>query len=146
MGLVVNRPSELEVSALIQEFPALAQAGRVYAGGPVSKNALLFLCRGNAVEGTHNILEDVYLAKDLDMFKTPGLLNMDREIRCFLGYAGWAPGQLETEIKAGAWALMPSNSRLIFDADTTILWQDMMRRMGGQWSVYGFMPPDPSMN
>lgn len=146
MGLVVNRPTELEVSTVINDFPMLADAGRLYAGGPVARNALLVLCRGKAIDEGQGILKDVFLAKDLEVLKTSGLWKSDEEIRCYLGYAGWAPGQLEAEVQSGAWRLIPGDSRLIFETDPAILWQEMIRRMGGPWTVYASMPPDPSMN
>jgi putative transcriptional regulator len=146
VGLVLNRPTDVEVSALLNDFPALSATGRVYAGGPVGRNAMLILGRSNTVHEGHGILKDVFLAKDVQVFKDSGSMNTDREIRCYLGYAGWAPGQLEAEMKSGAWCLMTGDSRMIFDADPTLLWQDMMRRLGDDWAVYASMPPDLSMN
>ena len=73
MGLVVNRPTEVEVSALINDFPVLAEAGQVYAGGPVASNAMLILCRGNALYEGQGVLEGLFLAKDLQLFKDPRL-------------------------------------------------------------------------
>ena len=146
LGLVINRPMDVEASALLNDFPTPNPSGRVYAGGPVAKNAMLILGRSNSVHQGHGILKDVYLAKDIQMFKDSAFVNTDGEIRCYLGYAGWAPGQLEAEMKSGAWHLIPGDSRMIFDTDSTLLWQDMMRRLGDDWAVYASMPPDLSMN
>ena len=146
MGLIVNRPTEVEVSALINDFPVLSRAGRIFTGGPVARNALLVLCRGITDPVGHDVFEDVFLAKDLGIFKNPGDWVQNRTIRCYLGYAGWGPGQLESELKGGAWTLIPGSPGLIFDHDTTLLWQEMMRRLGGPCSVYASMPPDPSAN
>lgn len=145
LGLVVNRPTEAAVSTLIDDFPTLAGSGRVYAGGPVAKNGMLILCRGEAPEG-HTVLEGLSLAKDLESLKMPGALGPDGEIRCYLGYAGWAPGQLEAEIEAGAWSLLPADSTLIFDADPAALWPQLMRRLGPGWAFYSTMPSDPNLN
>lgn len=146
LGLIINRPTEVAVSTLIEDFPKLAGGKWVYAGGPVAKNGMLILCRGDATFENHNVLEDVYLAKDLDELKTPGALGPDGEIRCCLGYAGWAPGQLEGEMSSGAWRTLPADAALIFDADPTLIWPQMMRRFGPEWAFYATMPFDPNLN
>ncbi len=146
MGLVVNRPTEVDVSTLLNDHPYLAGAGQVYAGGPVQKNAMLILCRSSEPPEDAAILENIFLARDLEMFKNPDLLGPDGKIRCYVGYAGWGQGQLEAELKAGAWQLLPGDAGLIFDADFATLWQKMMQRIGGEWAIYASMPPDPSLN
>lgn len=146
LGLVVNRPTDVDVSTFADELPELADAGRVYTGGPVGRNAMLILCRGNDFAEGMGILQNVFLAKNLETLKLQGLLGPEGKIRCYLGYAGWAPGQLEAEVNAGAWHLMPADDRLIFDANPNILWQEMMTRLGGEWAIYASMPSDPGLN
>ncbi|HZR47277.1 MAG TPA: YqgE/AlgH family protein [Candidatus Manganitrophaceae bacterium] len=144
LGVVVNRPTEVPVSTLIDDFPNLAGTERVYAGGPVAKNGMLILCRGASEESP--VVDGVFVAKDLESLKTPGALGPDGEVRCYLGYAGWSPGQLEAEIESGAWQTLPADSTLIFDADPAALWPQMMRRLGPGWAFYATMPADPNMN
>jgi putative transcriptional regulator len=146
LGLVVNRPTNVEVSTLVQDFPDLANTGRVFSGGPVGRNTLLVLCHGNNVSEEHRILKNIFLAKDLEMLRLEGQLEPELRIRCYIGYAGWGPGQLEAEVTAGAWHLMPANPDLIFNANSTTLWQGMMAELGGEWTLYATMPPDPSVN
>ncbi|MBI3804859.1 MAG: YqgE/AlgH family protein [Nitrospirae bacterium] len=146
LGLILNRPTEVGVSALIEDFPKLTGSDCVYAGGPVAKNGMLILCRSEGLFEGHTILKDVFLAKDLEELKTPGVLGPNGEIRCYLGYAGWAAGQLEGELEIGAWRPLPADSNLIFDAEPTLLWPQMMRRLGTEWAFYATLPLDPSMN
>ena len=146
MGLVINRPTDVEVSALINDYPVLANAGRVYTGGPVSRNAMLILCRGNSSIEGHGVLKDVTLAKDIEIFKESHGWKWTGDLRCYLGYAGWAPGQLEAEMESGAWALMEGDSVLLFDREPDLLWHGLIEKVGGPWAVYASMPPDPSMN
>lgn len=42
--------------------------------------------------------------------------------RMFSGYAGWGPGQLESELGAGAWAIVPATGQLLFDFPAEDLW------------------------
>ncbi len=145
LGVVLNRPTEIAVSALIHDFPNLAEGNKIYEGGPVAKNGMLVLCRGGANE-ENNIVGDISLAKDLESLKTIDAAKDSSEIRCYLGYAGWTSGQLEEEIKTGAWQTICADSELIFDADATVLWPRMMRRLGPEWAFYATMPINPSMN
>jgi putative transcriptional regulator len=151
LGVVLNRPTEIAVSALIHDFQSLAGEERIYEGGPVAKNGMLVLCRGEAVDGA-TIVEDISLAKDLNSLKASAAqMQLDftkasSEIRCYLGYAGWTAGQLEEEIKTGAWKTVQADATLIFDADATILWPQMMRRLGPEWAFYATMPLNPNMN
>jgi putative transcriptional regulator len=146
LGLVVNRPTGVEVSTLIEDFPDLAGAGRVHSGGPVDQNGMLILCRGKTELQNQGILKDVFLVTDLAALKKHEGLGPSERVRCYLGYAGWAPGQLEAEIQAGAWRLAAGDSRLIFNTNPAAVWQEMMHRMGREWAIYASMPPDPSSN
>ena len=146
LGLVINRPTELELGSLLEEYPDLNAAGRVYAGGPVGKNILLVLRRGPNSPVGQRILQDVFLGKDLEPLKDPNALNENEEFRCFTGYAGWTLNQLNNEIESGAWHILDADSSLVFDADPAVLWQEMIRRIGKEWMMYADMPPDPSLN
>jgi len=149
LGLVVNRPTGVEVSTLINDLPDLAGAGLMHNGGPVDKNGMLILCHGEASSENHGILKDVFLITDLavlTVLKKTGGLEPNGRIRCYLGYAGWAPGQLEAEMRAGAWRLVAGDSRLIFNADPAAVWQETMHQLGGEWAIYALMPPDLNSN
>jgi putative transcriptional regulator len=136
----------VDASTFVNELPDLEGTGQVFAGGPVGKDAMLILCHGHETLEDQSILKNVFLVKDLEMLKLRGQIGPEGRIRCYLGYAGWAPGQLEAEISAGAWHLIPGDPGLIFDANPAVLWQEMMAHIGGEWSIYATMPQDPSLN
>lgn len=146
MGVVMNRPTEVEVSALVEDFPVPTEAGHVFFGGPVGRNSMIVLCRGESVHDGFNILDNVYLAQDLAVLEDRRNWEENADIRCFLGYAGWAPGQLESEMHASAWSAMTIDPLTLFHSNPETLWQEMMRRLGGEWAVYAEMPSDPSSN
>ena len=153
LGLVVNRPTDVEVSKLLEDFPdlhavaGLPDAGRMHSGGPVNQNGMLILCRREEEYSNQGILKDVYLITDLAELKKTGEAGPHHKmIRCYLGYAGWAPGQLEAEMKAGAWRLVAGDAGLIFNDNPSDVWQEIMRRMGRDWAIYASMPPDLSSN
>lgn len=147
LGLVLNRPTHMDATTLFSDFSATAHPiQQVYYGGPVAKEGMLVLCHGQNITEGHSVLNNVFLAKDLEILKIPGFLGPKGKIRCFLGYAGWSPGQLEAELHTGAWHLKPANPHIIFDQEPDTVWQRMMRGMGKEWEIYSTMPADPHLN
>ena len=71
--------------------------------------------------------------------------SLDRA-RVFAGYAGWAPGQLESEIAEESWIIEQALPEDVFTEDPDDLWSAVLRRKGGAFAVLAQMPPDPSSN
>jgi putative transcriptional regulator len=118
MGVIVNRPTEIEVARL---FPDLANVAsldhKVYFGGPVAATTLSFLFRSAAPPAHHavRVLDDLYLGTNLELLRE--LLTRERpmeDLRIFIGYSGWGPGQLEAEIARGDWRLAPADAGALF--------------------------------
>src|SRR4051794_27479176 len=99
MGVVLNRPSSSNVGEAVPELAALAGDDTpIYVGGPVQTGALIVLAefrdRGAAAA---IVVADVGLVSaDVD---TEVLVEATRRARVFAGYAGWGPGQLESELE-----------------------------------------------
>jgi putative transcriptional regulator len=149
LGVVVNRPTEMNIAEVLPQVPVLeGQGHRVYAGGPVQKNSLLVLYRLNEeIEDAHAVLDGVYLGGNMNTLER--LLEIPDEqesFRAYMGYSGWGPGQLETEMESGSWFTMPARSHLVFDEDSTQLWGEVIRTFGEEYKVYAHMPLDPNLN
>ena len=67
-------------------------------------------------------------------------------LRVFVGYAGWAPGQLELELSAGGWLVLDLVPDDPFSSDPSQLWQAVLRRQGGRVAMFASAPEDPSTN
>ena len=52
------------------------------------------------------------------------------KIRVLLGYAGWGPGQLENELSEGAWITAPVSRKVVFDVDSSSMWEYVVRSLG----------------
>ncbi|HTN42606.1 MAG TPA: YqgE/AlgH family protein [Nitrospiria bacterium] len=148
MGLVLNRPTTVPLSTIYPE--AAERYGReepVFVGGPVQTDALMILYQGQSIPTAHRVSGDVHITGDLHRLQTlQGPVGSDREIRFYLGYAGWAPGQLEMELRAGAWRLLPWDPKIVFQEDPLRIWPHLMQTLGQEWAVYAEMPPDPRLN
>ena len=69
-----------------------------------------------------------------------------RRARIFAGYAGWAPGQLEAELGDESWIVEPPLPDEIFSDDPERLWNAVLRRKGGRYTLLARMPEDLSVN
>ena len=132
MGLIVNRSSEYSLGDAVPDIDGgRAEAHRLYYGGPVEPSVIFMLMRSRtATRGMAHIDADVYISADRGILedalaagKTAG------EIRCYFGYAGWAAGQLDSEIRRGSWHVMAGDARAIFSAESDSLWQWLIERL-----------------
>jgi putative transcriptional regulator len=131
LGVVLNRPTGILLRSLYPDSEAMA--GRddvVYFGGPVQPDALLFAFRSATPppKGMH-VSQDVYISGFgevlAELLRHPEHAS---EQRFFLGYAGWAQGQLEAEIAAGGWYVLPEDPGLLFRPDTEGLYEQLLER------------------
>jgi putative transcriptional regulator len=138
IGVVLNRPSPLELGELLPKWSELAaEPGVVFIGGPVGGNVAMGLGEASG--------HDAVVAVDLD--RDPGAHDEElARVRVFVGYAGWSGGQLEDEIDAGAWVVVDgTNDDFLTDAPDR-LWADVLRRQEGRLAAVASFPPDPTLN
>jgi putative transcriptional regulator len=149
MGIVVNRPTDLQLAeALPQEGLLKGHEIPIYLGGPVQTDRILLLVRAEEpADGFVEVLDGIALGGTLEALKEAATgQGITGEFRPYRGYAGWGPGQLESEVDLGAWLLLPGDPELVFSRNPQTVWQELMARMGGALEIYATMPPDLSMN
>ena len=144
-GLVLNRPSLVEVAAAVPQLEELVDEDeQVWMGGPVQPEAVLVL--GEFLEPDEAAVP---------LFESLGFPSLDEpeEIvpattrrRVFAGYAGWGAGQLEEELANEDWILEPALADDAFTEEPDELWRDILRRKGGIYELVARMPDDPSLN
>lgn len=149
LGIVVNRPLEVDVSAVLPVWQPYATApGRLFQGGPVSLDSALGVVAvpGDAEEpvGVKRIIGSLGLV-DLDI--PPQIIAGGvAGLRIFAGYAGWGAGQLENEITEGAWYVVDAEARDPFTDVPQLLWRQVLRRQRGDLAFVSTFPDDPAMN
>lgn len=131
VGIIVNRQTDISIARVLSEWKeAKGRKEPVFLGGPVEKAALLGLVRsGVKVEHAEPVLTDVHFVADRDQLqKHLAAGTTPDKFRIYLGYAGWGPEQLEAEIDAGAWHVMPASAKLVFDPEPDTLWARLIAK------------------
>ena len=152
LGVILNRPSELPVHDAFPSWDDLsAEPPVLFLGGPVSQQVVIALGRprpGHEPAGWQELLPDAHgPVGTFSLGSEPDELSTSIEaLRVFAGYAGWAGGQLEDEIDAGAWFVADPEPFDAFSARPEDLWGEALRRQGGTTAFYANFPPDPSLN
>lgn len=124
-GIIINRPMPIPVSRLFPQLKGLAHVNdKLYFGGPVDFGSVWFLIRASTPpEHAVPACDGVYLSADKELLLQ--LLSRDKPmegLRIFSGYAGWAPGQLQSEIAHGAWTLRRADAEAIFNSKSERPW------------------------
>jgi putative transcriptional regulator len=144
MGIVVNQPAtnirfsellvQLEVIPAAESIQLPPRAGvvKVLKGGPVETGRGFVLHSADFVieNSTLPIDEGICLTATLDILKAIARGNGPESAVLALGYAGWAPGQLESEIQENGWLHCPADPELIFGSDIDGKYGKALRKIG----------------
>jgi putative transcriptional regulator len=153
LGVVLNRPTDIEVAAVLPPWAQLCgSVPRLFTGGPVSPETALALGLLRTVprvgedeppgwRGVNGAVGLVDLDADPDAVGT--LLS---GVRVYAGYAGWAPGQLEDEIAAEAWYVVDALYTDILSEQPERLWRSVLRRQAGPLAMVSAWTADPTRN
>lgn len=148
MGFIINRKLNISPSQAIDGFPEFN--GMLFYGGPVSSDQLFYLhTLGDKLEGSIEIIPGLYMGGDFEALKS--LVDTKQitpsEIRFFAGYSGWSDNQLNKELKENSWIVAPADIEHMFSKkEQKNLWKDILRNMGGKYSMVAEFPEDPSLN
>jgi putative transcriptional regulator len=133
MGLVINRAAPLSLGELARGQSMKIAPGRegenVFVGGPVEPQRGFVLHNCETIEEKHEVVPGLYLSFTVDALQ-PLLQNPSTKLRFCLGYAGWGPKQLESEIAAGAWLCTEAEVAPTLEGEPDQLWDSTLRGMG----------------
>jgi len=136
MGLVVNRLIDsLSFQSLLEQI-GVEQAGAagdlpIHFGGPVESSRGFVLHSTDYVQDSTLLIEDeIALTATIDVLKAIARGDGPRHRVLALGYAGWGAGQLDAEIQANGWLLVPADVELVFGLDNDTKWERAMAKIG----------------
>lgn len=136
MGLVVNRLyGEINFRGLLNQFNIMLSTATpdfpVHYGGPVEP------ARGFVLhsidfrrESTMPVGEDVAVTANVEILQAMAEGIGPRHALLALGYAGWSAGQLEAEIQANGWLVVPSDNGIIFNPNIETIWEQSLAKIG----------------
>lgn len=144
MGIIINQraphigfPDLLEQLDIADEQerimlkPKLAEMN-IHVGGPVETGRGFVLHSSDyyASDSTLPINEGVCLTATIDILRAIAVGDGPNRSLLALGYAGWAPQQLEKEIQANGWLHCPADEDLVFDGDLDAKYRNTLARIG----------------
>lgn len=137
MGLIINKPSkDVDMPGLLSQLSIepvqdLSQRA-VYFGGPVEmgRGFVLHSADFAAAMTTVQVLEDIHMTATLDILEEVGRGEGPSKWMMALGYAGWGPGQLESELAQNAWLVCDGASELVFDLPDGGKWEAALETLG----------------
>lgn len=147
-GLVLNHKLESSLSEVLENLPA-GSALPLFKGGPVQLDTLHYIHSApSIVPGAKEVIPGVLWGGDFDVVKMQVNLGMIHpgNFRFFLGYSGWAGGQLQDEIEEGSWIISHLTPQDIFDQDSQHLWKKCMLHLGGEYALLANAPGNPHWN
>lgn len=148
-GLVLNRVDDRRLGRVLDvEVPERLAGLPLHEGGPVQPTALSYLLAEPVSAPVSNVMDVIRLGHDVD-----GLVALEadwkdgRRLRAFAGYAGWAPGQLDDEMRRESWLVHPATLEWVFDVDPSRLWREILRsRAAWQERLLADSPDDLNWN
>ncbi|MCH8038183.1 MAG: YqgE/AlgH family protein [Proteobacteria bacterium] len=136
MGLVVNRlvgsvtfPDLLEQLSI--EPGTTCEEIRVHFGGPVESGRGFVLHSGDySHDSTLQVDEKMALTATVDILSDIAHGRGPRRSLLALGYAGWGPGQLDSEFQANGWLSVDADETLVFDDELDSKWERAIGKLG----------------
>lgn len=147
IGFVLNRPTELTVNDVLEDFPIFN--GPLHIGGPVEQNTLHFIHMAHLnIPESKEVLPGICWGGDFEMVREMikhGQIRED-ELRFFIGYSGWSVEQIKEEIDGHAWILAKADSATVLMAESDQLWREVLIAMGNEYKLMANYPEDPRLN
>jgi putative transcriptional regulator len=131
LGIVLGTPTKIRISEICEPFKLTWRRGRelVRFGGPCERGRIWLMHGGNdPLPDAATVLPGIHIGS------SPTLLTMlaereDVPVMVFSGYAGWGPGQLESEISQSSWLPGDVDAELIFGTPPEEVWEAALRKM-----------------
>lgn len=146
-GFVMNKPTGIKINEVVSELPNFPSV--IIHGGPVQTDHVYFLhTLGNEVPDSVEVMKGLYFGGDLDTLKEMMMLGLvsPMQVRFFLGYSGWGPGQLDDELRRNSWVVSEVSVRSLIHTKPEHMWQHFLQQMGPAYDLWRRFPTDPQLN
>jgi putative transcriptional regulator len=132
-GLVLNRPTDMRAISMVKLEPPVVGGNELplCIGGPVEPERGWILLGEEPEESEYRMIrEGLYLSTSPALLRRVLSTSPAPRARVLAGYAGWGPGQLDEELAQSAWLMGEVEVDLVFDIDSSAMWETAIRRLG----------------
>lgn len=147
VGLVLNRQGDYQFEQVAVDFPFIDLP--LYYGGPVEPDHLFYLhTKPDLIPESIAIKDNIAWGGSLESLKEMHQMNLigPQDVRFFLGYSGWSPGQLEQELESDSWIVLDASAIDIFNTPVEDMWPTLLKAVGGAYLLWANAPVDPNLN
>jgi putative transcriptional regulator len=155
MGLIINMPVNITLHDLLKQIEEndteqssedettaeqtntmttkenISLEQLVLSGGPISQNRGFVLHRTQpGWKSSLALSDDIMITTSKDILLSLGTEKQPDQFMVTLGYAGWGPGQLETELQANSWLTIDADSDILFNTPIEQRWQKATEKLG----------------
>ena len=147
IGFALNKPVQTPLNEVLEGFPDTDV--KVSLGGPVGTNTVHYLhTMGDIIPKSVQVYKNIFWGGDFNAVKTlitTGKLDKT-QIRFFIGYSGWKPGQLENEISENSWLITELEPGFIMRDPDENIWKEILQKLGKKYRMWADFPENPGMN
>ncbi|MDA9774300.1 YqgE/AlgH family protein [Saprospiraceae bacterium] len=141
VGFILNKPVDMRINQLLTDFPEFEVD--VYFGGPVGHDTVHYVhTLGHLLEDSVEIRDGLFWGGDFNKLKfliTSDLVSK-KDIKFFIGYSGWSPGQLIGELEMGSWVVDEMDNNYLINIPPDNLWKSTMQNKGDSFSIIADIP------
>ena len=147
IGFIINKSLDIRIENAVEGFENFSDT--ISMGGPVASNTLHYLhTLGDIIPNSFWVRDNVFWGGDLDTIRkmtSKGVINRD-QIRFFLGYSGWSPGQLQKELNENSWVIVRTRPETIMKSRGEDSWRAILRSINKKYRIWADFPESPEMN
>jgi putative transcriptional regulator len=137
VGVIVNRPTPHSFGEALPQLKELKGAGSaIFEGGPVEPRRLQALFRSpDQPPQSEQVFAGIYYSGSEQVVLEQVQTGVPASaLRIYAGYAGWAPGQLEQELRRGGWHLVSADPEILFREKPGAIWQELLPAPAPRWT------------
>jgi putative transcriptional regulator len=129
LGFILNRATDVKMATLFPEHaPSTKIAEPLYFGGPEMAGAIFAVVPRNPGGPALHLFDELFVTGN--GASVDGIIeSTPNDARYFVGYVGWARGELAAEIERGFWYLGKPDAALLFSKDTGRMWDELVTRL-----------------
>lgn len=130
-GLIINRPTDTKLHHVLPDVKGLQNmTDNLYFGGPVAMSRITMIIQSSSKpEESDKVFDSIYVSNSLTLLEQMvENRKPDQRFRLYAGYAGWGPGQLDSEIARSDWRILKGNPDIIFNKAPDEIWQRLVPR------------------